>query len=928
LLKERSSPRDDLSRFLSIFEQVCQTMAYAHARGVIHRDLKPTNIMVGGFGEVQVMDWGLAKVLREGGIADEPPAQQEPAPAVSVIQTVRSGSDADASQAGSALGTPAYMAPEQAGGDVEHVDRRADVFGLGSILCEILTGQPAYTGRSQAEVMRKAMRGDTGDALARLDGSGADAELVALARECLAAQAEDRPRDAGVVAGRVAAYLAGVQDRLRKAELARVEADARAVEERKRRRLALALAASIALSTAVSAGGWAWIAARRERLSRQIGAILEQAAALRARALATPSDPALWAAAREQGQRVAALAEAGPIDPELRDRVRAMEQALEQDRKDQALLAAIDSLIGQSLNVDRVAALRKAFADYGVEAGKGDAREIAVRIQGRPARVRDAFVDGLDRWLFQEIQRRLRDPKARESDIELWLKGLIAAVDDDPWRRRAREAVAMTEAAPKRAALARLADEADLARQPSYALLRVSQGLSSLGDDEKAIAFLRRALILRPGDLMLNERLAALLSKQGRFEEAVRFATAALAVRPDGAYIRNYLGYYLGDLGMVDEAIAQVREAIRLEPDDGQWHDSLGYLLLKAGRIEEAYAACSEAVRSLPQDWVLRFQFAHNVLTMGRIDEGFAVLRRMSDRNPHDARVHAALAELAGRTGRLDGAIAESRKAVALDPRDAYDHGILASYLMRRRGYDEAVAEGRKAVDLEPGNYHYHEILASVLREKGDYPAAMAEFRILGELSRQLTNWWDTSAEQIAETERLAKLADRLPDVLRGRHPTGDVAERIALAGLAVNRGLYAAAARLYSEAIDPGAKPEDDIQYRARYDGAAAAALAGCGQGRDNPRPDNAARADLRRKALGWLRANLAVKATRLGKGRPEARREQALGLVNWTNNPDFAGVRDPDALKRLPADEQEAWRKLWSEVASLIEKSPLRTP
>src|SRR5262249_32681315 len=146
LLKERGSP-DDLPRFLAIFEQVCQTVAYAHARGVIHRDLKPTNVMVGSFGEVQVMDWGLAKVLKEGGLADEPPAPEEPAPAVSVIQTVRSGSEADASQAGSALGTPAYMAPEQAGGDVERVDRRADVFGLGSILCEILTGQPAYIGR-------------------------------------------------------------------------------------------------------------------------------------------------------------------------------------------------------------------------------------------------------------------------------------------------------------------------------------------------------------------------------------------------------------------------------------------------------------------------------------------------------------------------------------------------------------------------------------------------------------------------------------------------------------------------------------------------------------------------------------------------------------------------------------------------------------
>ena len=147
----------DLHRFLAIFEQICQTMAYVHARGVIHRDLKPPNVMVGSFGEVQVMDWGLAKVMLRGGIADEAVALQVQE---SVVMTVRSGSAGSGreSQAGSVLGTPAYMAPEQARGEVERINERADVFGLGAILCEILIGRPPFVGSTREEIRDLAAR--------------------------------------------------------------------------------------------------------------------------------------------------------------------------------------------------------------------------------------------------------------------------------------------------------------------------------------------------------------------------------------------------------------------------------------------------------------------------------------------------------------------------------------------------------------------------------------------------------------------------------------------------------------------------------------------------------------------------------------------------------------------------------------------------
>src|SRR5262249_28805424 len=159
----------------------------------------------------QVMDWGLAKVLSAA-----PPAMpaQTTVAEVTTIASPRSG--AEASLAGAILGTPAYMAPEQARGDIAHVDERSDVFGLGAILCVILTGQPPYAGVDPDVVKWLAMTGDLSPTLARLEACGADPELIALARQCLAPRPGDRPASAEAVASAVSAYQNGVQDKLRR----------------------------------------------------------------------------------------------------------------------------------------------------------------------------------------------------------------------------------------------------------------------------------------------------------------------------------------------------------------------------------------------------------------------------------------------------------------------------------------------------------------------------------------------------------------------------------------------------------------------------------------------------------------------------------------------------------------------------------------
>ena len=228
----------DLPPLLGAFEQICQTVGFAHSRDIIHRDLKPANVMVGAFGEVQVMDWGLAKHV---GSEDTAGVADAYSGAGTVQETV----------AGQVKGTPAYMAPEQARG--QSVGPAADVFALGGILAVTLTGKPPFLGETVIDTVLKAAQAELGECFAQLDACGADAELVAVAKRCLAAKADDRYANGQEVAEAVAAYRAGVEARLQQAERDRAVSAAESREQRKRRRVQLALAGLVVL-VAVGAG--------------------------------------------------------------------------------------------------------------------------------------------------------------------------------------------------------------------------------------------------------------------------------------------------------------------------------------------------------------------------------------------------------------------------------------------------------------------------------------------------------------------------------------------------------------------------------------------------------------------------------------------------------------------------------------------------
>jgi serine/threonine protein kinase/WD40 repeat protein len=152
-IKERKTLRDRLG-LLSHFADLCNAIAYSHSRGVIHRDLKPANVMVGEFGETVVLDWGLAKTMGKADVHADGMAETLHA------MKLEDDSQAAKTQYGQALGTPVYMPPEQAKGQLDQVDERSDVYSLGAVLYEILTADVPFTGKSVGEILDKVVNND------------------------------------------------------------------------------------------------------------------------------------------------------------------------------------------------------------------------------------------------------------------------------------------------------------------------------------------------------------------------------------------------------------------------------------------------------------------------------------------------------------------------------------------------------------------------------------------------------------------------------------------------------------------------------------------------------------------------------------------------------------------------------------------------
>ena len=716
LLAERRGDVGERRRFIKIFEQVCETMAYAHSRRVVHRDLKPANIMVGAFGEVQVVDWGLGKVLTEGGVADERAAVQA-LNDVSIIETLRStgSSMSGDSLVGSVMGTPMYMSPEQARGDVDRLDERTDVFGLGAILCEMLTGKPPYIGAHDA-VLKEAARAMQDGARERLAACGADPFLVEFVERCLAPNPAVRPRSASALVEELGGWLADQEQRARDAEVAQVRAE----QERRARRLTLALASTIVV--ALAAGSWFWqsqqdaAAARREVLQSDVDGLIAEAQLARGGGDLT--------AALARTEAAGLLVVASPdADDALSARVTALSTALTtelasadaeaaREKHVAAFVAALEAALGATnldggagFNTRLLALLDNVFADIGIDPdGDPESQALILRELGRDELIGQA----IDQWARCALQVHGFGEQFVQH-IEL-----AQLVDADPSRQIVRAALL----ADDRQAILELAEspEAHATWTPITAMT-FHDSVRALGHRDIELRPMLRSVSRRhPSDALLHGKIAiidiwlASAEDQDRVR-GLHHAAIQYAAFPDGLAAMQQMARAQAMNGMGEEAIELAVRAIQTHPEAylAQWERGgtfIAHMLPKNTlrrerlRIYEAHGAIHPDDPALLSEWGWEMLNAPDP-SRSEIEQGREHALRAMQLTEETSDNWNTVGVASWMLGDLDSASSAAERSIELGGGYSSDHAVLA-WVHATEGREAQARAAVRAMELGP----------------------------------------------------------------------------------------------------------------------------------------------------------------------------------------------------------------------------------
>lgn len=736
------SPDERISadtRFLNVFLQICQTMAYAHSQNVIHRDLKPGNIMVGAFGEVQVMDWGLAKLLSRGTteVTTDP---KTPPP----LSTTRSESSLDLTIPGNVMGTPAYLAPEQAHGDIATVDQRSDVFGLGAILCEMLTGKPPYQANSTQQLYQMAGTASLSEAWARLDACDADPELIALTKRCLSSDPDQRPANGDELAAVLKAHQSRLQERLRQSEIEQ----ARAIEQRKRRRTRQTFALSMMVLLLGMTGAGLWYHDRNVRIEEKITGVNDQVEKQFADLHADLNDPKqfsalmsdlkLWQTKLKQIdillQQAEGLSRGDPLllADAIQNKTQSLRQRLKQGRSELAFVRELDQArirtsfvyhrrydpeavlpeyvrlfqkrLGVNLKKDAVdkivSVLRKPPLRFVLLATLDHAASILETEEDKPLRMRllqiAHKVDERNGWRDRFRKACLsQDPEKQKQEL-IDLRAVVSTSEQYPqmltaFLRETKRHGVYPEVLIRQISLL----------YPHDFWLQFELGAISRKLLDR-IGCYRTALTLRPDDPVVLNNLGGVIGMSGAWAAAEVHLRHGVEVAPEMAILHGNLGQVLRLDNRPGEAEPFLRRAIQLDPKLAEAWVDLGVVLFRLKKLDEALVALNQAKELMPRSPRVYFQLAMHAQAKADTKLAEQHYHKVLEYDLNHAEALVNLANLLSRTGRREQGIPYLKRAIKATPEFVPAHFNLAYSYLRLGKFDRAIQSYEKVVDLNP----------------------------------------------------------------------------------------------------------------------------------------------------------------------------------------------------------------------------------